>query len=158
MTVSPSPITLSKPPSSELIIYPYQGVGQIRFGMTREEVRSLLGEPSAIFYKGLNTKSPTDAYDNIGVHIYYHYPSGYCEALEFFEPAQLLLTEKSLFELSFTNLREWLSSQDAELEIDDEGLTCFKYGLGLYAPEWKEDANLPVQGILVFNDRNYYNQ
>lgn len=158
MTVSPSPIALSKPRSSELIICPYQSVGQIRFGMTREEVRSLLGEPSATFYKGLNTESPTDAYDHVGVHVYYAHPSGYCEALEFFEPAQLLLAEKPLFQLSFVQLKEWLSSQDSELEIDDEGLTCFKYGLGLYAPEWKEDANLPVQGILVFNDRNYYNQ
>jgi len=158
MTVSQSKKPVSKFQSSELIIDPYKSVGEIKFGMTREEVRSLLGEPSTIFYKGLNTQSPTDAYDNIGVHIYYHHPSGYCQALEFFEPSQLLLAEKQLFKLSFANLREWLSSQDPELEIDDEGLTCFKYGLGLYAPEWKEDDNLPVQGVLVFNDRNYYNQ
>ena len=158
MTVSPYLTSISKPQSSELLIYPYQGVGQIRFGMTREKVRSLLGEPSATFYKGLNTQSPTDAYDNIGIHIYYHHPSGYCQALEFFEPAQLLLKEKQLFELPFVNLREWLLSQDSELEIDDEGLTCFKYGLGIYAPDWKEDSNLTAQGILVFNDRNYYNR
>ncbi len=157
MTVSPSPISLSTTQSAELTIYPYQGVGQIRFGMTRKEVQSLLGEPSATFYKGLNTESPTDAYDHVGVHVYYDYPSGYCEALEFFEPAQLLLTEKPLFKLPFAYLKEWLSSQDSELKIDDEGLTCFKYGIGLYAPDWKEDTNLPVQGIIVFNDRNYYN-
>jgi hypothetical protein len=158
MTVSQYLTPISKPQSSELIIYPYQGVGQIRFGMTREKVRSLLGEPSATFYKGLNTQSPTDAYDNIGVHISYHHPSGYCEALEFFEPAQLLLEKKQLFKISFARLRDWLASQDHELEIDEEGLTCFKYGLGIYAPDWQEDSTLPAQGVLVFNDRNYYNQ
>ena len=157
MTVSQYLTPISKPQSSELIIYPYQGVGQIRFGMTRAEVRSLLGEPSAIFYKGLNTETSTDAYDNIGVHICYH-PSGYCEALEFFEPAQLVLEKKYLFELSFANFRDWLALQDHDLEIDEEGFTCFKYGISIYAPRWQIEPNLPAEGILVFQDRDYYNQ
>jgi hypothetical protein len=133
-------------------------VGKIRFGMTREDVQGLLGEPSATFYKGLSTESPTDAYDDLGLHVYYNHPPGCCEALEFFEPAQLFLDEKPLLGLSFHNLREWLASQDPALEIDEEGLTCFKYGIGVYAPDWTENPDLSTQGILVFNKRNYYDQ
>jgi hypothetical protein len=158
MTVSPSLSQTRKAQSSGLIIYPYHGVGLIRFGMMREDVRGVLGKPSATFYKGLSTESPTDAYDDLGLHVYYNHPSGCCEALEFFEPAQLLLEEKSLFKLSFSQLKEWLLSQDPDLEVDEEGLTCFKYGIGVYAPDWTEDSNLSAQGILVFNDKNYYDQ
>ena len=84
MTVSPSLSQTRKTQSSGLIIYPYHGVGLIRFGMMREDVRGLLGKPSATFYKGLSTESSTDAYDDLGLHVYYNHPSGCCEALSLF--------------------------------------------------------------------------
>ncbi|OIP75670.1 MAG: hypothetical protein AUK48_07075 [Oscillatoriales cyanobacterium CG2_30_44_21] len=124
--------------------------------MTREEVRSLLGKPSATFYKTPFSQNSTDAFDAVGVHVHYH-SADYCESLEFFEPAKLLLGKTHIFDLSFTEVREWLESDDSELEIDDEGLTCFKYGVGIYAPDWQEDPNLLIEGVIVFNDRDYYN-
>ena len=51
-------------------ILPHLGVGVVRFGQTRSEVRSLLGDPSRVFRKGF-ADTLTDAYMGLGMHFFY---------------------------------------------------------------------------------------
>ena len=49
----------------------FSGVGPLHFGCTRSEVRSVLGGDPALFRKGANAPSETDAYDELGFHLHY---------------------------------------------------------------------------------------
>jgi hypothetical protein len=52
-------------------IIPYEGLGSLRFGMTRAEVRSLLGKQFKSFHKGRLASTLTDAYSELGLHLEY---------------------------------------------------------------------------------------
>lgn len=51
-------------------IIPHVGVGPIRFGMTRAEVRTVLGNDVSVIRKWPYTRE-IDAYDALGVHLEY---------------------------------------------------------------------------------------
>src|SRR4051812_25631562 len=53
------------------VIEPYVGIGPLRFGLTRSQVRSLLGNDVDQFRKGPYATNETDAYDQHGLHLYY---------------------------------------------------------------------------------------
>jgi hypothetical protein len=52
-------------------IHPYVGIGILRFGQTRSEVRSLIGNPSKSFKKVPFAENEADAYNSLGFHLYY---------------------------------------------------------------------------------------
>lgn len=52
-------------------IHPFVGVGPICFGQSRDEVLSLLGSPSRTFKKVPFAVTETDAFNEIGLHVYY---------------------------------------------------------------------------------------
>jgi hypothetical protein len=53
-------------------IIPYVGIGDIRFGMTRQEARVILGQNVTSFRKGPFAQSETDAYRELNVHLHYN--------------------------------------------------------------------------------------
>ncbi len=65
----------------EFILKPFIGVNEIRFGMTSEEISTLIGETPKKFRKSPISKSLTDAYECC--HVYFD-ETGECEAVEFF--------------------------------------------------------------------------
>ncbi|MGX0891887.1 hypothetical protein AB7M22_003895 [Pseudomonas sp. ADAK2 TE3594] len=46
-------------------------LGSIKNGLSRAEVRSILGGGFEEFLKGPDSVVPTDAYDDFGLHVYY---------------------------------------------------------------------------------------
>ena len=68
-------------------ILPQLGVGVVRFGQTRCEVRSLLGEPSRVFRKGF-ADALTDAYNGLGMHFFYD-PEDRLESVRASKPAAI---------------------------------------------------------------------
>jgi hypothetical protein len=50
---------------------PRVGVGPVRFGMTREQVRRTIPGPRESFLKGLNAQHEVDAFHNGGFQIFY---------------------------------------------------------------------------------------
>jgi hypothetical protein len=62
------------------IIYPFEGIGEVRFGMTPEQVHEILGKPNVTI---LDNKSEfgrhTDFYDKLRVHVHYNLDLGLCE-------------------------------------------------------------------------------
>lgn len=52
-------------------ILPYEGVGPLRFGFSRDNVHTILGYTFSKFRKGPFAVSDTDAYDELCLHLYY---------------------------------------------------------------------------------------
>jgi len=55
----------------KLEIRPFEGLGDLRFGMSRRDVRALLGQEFRSFKKTPLADSLTDAYAQYGLHLYY---------------------------------------------------------------------------------------
>jgi len=51
-----------------MIIRPYEGVGPVSFGMTRDQVRRSVASKVEAYYKSPQGLLPTDAFDSIGMH------------------------------------------------------------------------------------------
>lgn len=130
------------------------GIGPIRLGMTREEVRRALGVPFTGFWKAPSSEAPTDAFDEIPVHV--HYDISYrCEAVEVADPGAATFLGEELLGRPFEEVLAWLRGLDPDLEVDADGLTSRELGLGLYAPGNNKETGIPVEAVIVFADGYY---
>lgn len=137
-------------------IRPYEGVGKLYFGMDSVEIKKVLGEPSNTFFKTPLDTLETERYENENLFIYYKEPSN-IEAIEFYPPSQVVFDGIKLFELSYEALKTFLLKLDSELEIEVDGLTSYKLGIGAYAPNADDDSSLAVESIIVF-EKGYYEE
>lgn len=135
-------------------IFPYLGAGEIRFGMSYEEVRAILGEEFESFKRSPETVFPSDYYMKHGVFIYYT-SAGKVEAIEFSSQANVTLEGNSLFDKSYAELESFFLLKDQEMEIEYDDFTSYKLGVGAYAPNKNEDQDLAVESIIVF-EKGYY--
>jgi hypothetical protein len=140
----------------DLTIFPYSGVGPIRFGMTVEQVRAVVGFAPVSFMKSPLSEFPTDAFDELGVHVYYK-SSGICEAVEMGKPAAPVIEGRLLIGHSFADMLRWFKSKDNTVVCDETGLKAFQSGIGLYAPFAEKNPDEPVEGVLVFA-RGYWGE
>lgn len=137
-------------------IDPYIGVGSIRFGMSIEEVRQVLAAPVQTFWKSETSEIPTDAFDTLGIHVYYKLP-GICVAIEFWgSQANPTFQEQSFLKRPYRELEAWFREIDSDIEVDNSGLTSFKFGIGLYAPGDLYNPYQLVESVIVF-EYGYYN-
>ena len=68
-------------------IVPFESVGELRFGDTRDLARRKLASPFTGFHKDVG-EEPTDSFDGLGLHIYYD-KAGLIEFVEAFTPAEI---------------------------------------------------------------------
>lgn len=137
-----------------LPIEPYVGVGPIRLGMTRAQVRAVVPSPAHEFMLSPQSPSPTDAFDELGIHVEYS-AQDVCEAVEMFKITSPTLFGRTLMGEDFEKLVLWLREMDPALEIDRAGLISKVLGIALYAPAGPDEPHKPVEAVLVFR-RNYY--
>lgn len=138
----------------KLEIEPYQGIAGVKFGMSRGQVRHALNSSVQAFKKLPTDELDTDAFDDLGMHVYYKNPD-VCEAIELFTPANPTIQGQVLMGKPFGEMREWFLSVDPQIEIDDTGLTSFQLGIGLYVPFASQILEDFVAGVIVF-ERGYY--
>jgi len=135
-------------------IEPYVGAGPVRLGTTIEQVRQSVGAEVTTFKKAPTDEMGTDAFDSVGLHVYYK-PPGVCEALELMAPADPTFRGRKLLGQPFSQMLKWFRQLDPAVEVDDAGLTSREFGIALYASAAKKRPSLPVEGVLVF-ERGYY--
>lgn len=114
------------PKSLTLVIVPYVGVGPVRFGMTRPEVRQLLGEP-------FNTY---DYPDGSWVDIYYeleveYAPDGACAGVFVSEPHRVEVLGYAPIGRPAHEVVAWLRREDPGLEAREDGLFSPRLGIKL---------------------------
>ncbi|ONI41649.1 hypothetical protein AN639_03245 [Candidatus Epulonipiscium fishelsonii] len=124
-------------------ITPLVGANNIKFGMTREEVRKLVNLPYTEFYKWKSTV-PTDAYKYF--HAFYD-EEDKLEALEFSDEVELIYKEINMFSLA----QEGIQSLFEEIEVDGEYLTDIAYSIGIFIPEDEQNP----ESILI-GKKDYY--
>jgi hypothetical protein len=130
-------------------IRPNVGVGPIRFGMTRQEVRETIGTLPSVFAKASGSTSLTDDFREHGIHIYYD-DSDHCVAVEMGMPASPSLQGRPLLGEPFSVVRDWLLAIDPAIETDGDGLTSKVLGSGVYAPAVDKDESTPIEAVIAF--------
>jgi hypothetical protein len=139
----------------EFVIAPYVGVGPIKFGLTREEVRQRLGAPVESFMKAPFSAAPADAFDTLGIHVHYGSDER-CQAVEFYRSLTgPTFRGQPLFGKRFGEIERWLRTIDPDVRSDSSGLTSLAFGFGLYAPSALNDPQSEVSGAIAFR-RGYY--
>lgn len=129
----------------KFIIKPYEQVGKMKFGMKREEVRSLLGE----FKEFRKTKSSINTTDSFGnYHIFYD-KNDIFEAIEIFEEDQVVFENKNILEMTLEEAKSFLKQSDDNLVVTNDSIVSNTIGLSIYAP------NDEIESILVFS-KDYF--
>ncbi len=136
-----------------LDIDPFIGVGKIKFGMSQKNIRVLLNSKCKSFMKTPNADYETDVFPDLGFSVYYN-KLGYCKAVEFFPSGNVVYKDIELFRKDFTELLEYFK-KETEVEIDVDGLTMNKIGIGIYAPGHNEDAYCYPEGVIAFEEGYY---
>ena len=131
-------------------VIPYKGVGNIRLGALRSELRILYPNFKE-FRKSSFDENTTDAYSDF--HIYYD-KHNYCEAIELFGSAKISFMKERLLGVTFAKIKDFFFGIDRDIEISDSGLTSYKFGIGIYVPSIKDESNL-VEGVILFREGYY---
>jgi hypothetical protein len=136
----------------EFRIIPYIGVGCIKFGMKREDIRKCFNNQFVQFRKTPFSETLTDDFGCC--HVFYKKQKT-CEAIELFKEAGATINNKRLVGEPYAEVRAMFEAIDETIVVNDDGFTSFKYGIGVYAPLAKEQPEEPVEAIIVF-EKGYY--
>lgn len=140
----------------EFVIKPYESVGPIKLGMTKEEIRNIMPEAPDIHHIVRDTY--TDFFMELLFFAYYTGEDGVCEAVEFCDPSIAILEGKPINGVPYIEAKNWLEKLDPDLEEErDVGVKSYKLGVGLYAPDYydDEDPTIPVEAVIAFR-KGYY--
>lgn len=148
----------------DFVITPYQAVGSIHFGMTRSDVRQILGGsvneltepflPDGISSEEINLQ---DSFDALNLQVAYkpNYPYP-CIAVTLYEPASLIFRERNLLNTSIEDLRAWLSLIDDSTElIENQGVVSYGFGIGLYTDDYELFKDEPPKSVTVFEEGHF---
>lgn len=130
------------------------GVGPIRFGMPRADLRRLLGPDQPVTKKLFVSPLPRDTFLDTGVHVYYREPD-VCEAVELFPPAVPTLRGRTLLGRPYNEVERWLRQLDPSPALNATGLRSVHSGVGVYVPSVFKGGNDPVEGVIAF-ECGYY--
>ena len=120
---------------------PTVSVNGVKFGMSREKVRSLLGT-AAEFYKGKDAVNTTDNFKFC--HVAYD-ENNKCEAIEIFDESEVYVNGSLIFPTDFETAKKVIE----DLEEDDDGLISISKSIGIYAPCGDMES-------IVFGKEGYY--
>jgi hypothetical protein len=136
----------------KVTIIPGIGILQLPFGLARslvrEEVPGNLRTPSR--------KPSEDYFPDTGLFTYFD-KSDQLIAVEFFEPAQVLLNGRQLLGMPLGQAKGVLAAAGGEVEDDPAGAMCMNIGVGLYVPSARDYPDDPVETVIVFKE-GYYDQ
>ena len=116
-----------------LRIVPFEQVGVLRFGMTRQESREVLNDEWHSFLKGPKSVVATDAYDKLGLHLYFG-DSECLECVDVFSPNGVVYEGVELVGRDVHDVARELTTAGCSCRSDD-GIFCDEQGFALFAPD-----------------------
>jgi hypothetical protein len=126
-----------------------EGVGPINSGMTRQEVRSILGEPRLSSESSLYH---TDHYTPIRLHIDYEHGTELCRGIEVLNGAELMFEGEDLLSLRWDNMFRWMLENDSYIDIRGDVYISHKLGIST-GPEYNDILEDEVMAtIAMFSD------
>lgn len=135
-----------------LIITPYEGVGPIEFGMTRNELRKLFNGEVHEIQRIRDTDNIWDYIHEGAIQIaYYSEHRLLCSTIMLSHPEQVFFQDRNLLDgTSVRELTKWFKSIDKELDITMDGVVSYKYGISFCTEDYKILADEPPEAIVVF--------
>lgn len=109
-------------------VSPYIGAEPILIGMISEEIENVMGIKPTKFKKSPFSEMLTDDFECFYV---YYKANGECEAIEFFQPADLVFNENYLIGEPYQEVENLFKSIDNTIEINDCGFISYKFGLSI---------------------------
>lgn len=140
-----------------MIIQSHEGVGPIRFGMSRGEVLDVFSIAPETFKRNPDDVWPCDYFPSLGCFVYYEDASGLVEAIELTNPANPTLGSMDLLHIGFTDLLKLIRNGDPDVSIDGDGFTSARLGIGGWAPSLKSSPNSQLEAVIVFAP-DYYSR
>jgi hypothetical protein len=137
-------------------IYPYEGVGSIKFGMTPQQVHEILGEPDEQRPPGYGEELPTDYYQGLDLSVFYVNPRQ-CKAITLGDEARPTFRSMNLYGKSLKQLRDWLLSIKSDVQHYDMGLISFKYGICFGSQNYSPNLECPISTVIAFNSGYFDN-
>lgn len=115
-------------------------LGSIKNGLSRAEVRSILGGGFDEFLKGPDSVVLTDAYDDFGLHVYYD-ESYRVFGVEFLKWSDFFWQGQRLAGENLQLLQQFFENNGQVLTFNSSDFYVSSLGLRLYAPDiGEEDA------------------
>ena len=128
-------------------ITPYESVGPVRLGRQRNEIRRQLGPGFTSFAKDVG-ENKTDAYDELGIHLYYD-DEDRLEMVEAFEPASPTLKGIALLCREIEQVEDDLAKRGYKGRPTDVGYRYDDAGIALTL------NGSAIEGVAVFR-KGYY--
>jgi hypothetical protein len=126
-----------------------EGVGPISLGMTRQEVRSIFGEPSL---SSEDSRHSIDYFTPIRLHIDYDPSTEICKGIEVLNGAELMLNGEDILGLRWDNMFQWMLDNDPYLDVRGDVYISHKLGIST-GPEYNEILEDEVmETIAIFSD------
>jgi hypothetical protein len=137
----------------DLIIKPFEGVGPINFGMTRESIIKAVGEQPDTFQRFPPPALPTDNFGEAGFLA--HYDSEGCRDLEFdLNGSWWTRLRFRGYYISKTPYETFLSmarDEDPDIAFDEDGFTSTLLGIAMQLdPDQVEDGMAPDKIRVVY--------
>jgi DNA-directed RNA polymerase subunit N (RpoN/RPB10) len=115
-------------------IRPFDGVGPLKFGMSRSSIRGTLGGKFRTFRKTRRSESETEAYDELGLHFYYDAKDELNFIEAFPQCGELSWNQVRFFHGDLQTVVEKMR-EAGQSEISDSSGRYFEgLGISLYAP------------------------
>lgn len=132
----------------------YIGAGPIRFGMTQNQVRSVIPVAFKSFKRTKDSVFPTDAFESEGIYVLYKSP-GVCEAVEVTSPSDVLFRGTPCIGQNYHTVFNLIRSIDTSVEVEEAGFTSYELGIGAYIPELTDSTEAPIESVILF-EKGYY--
>jgi len=115
-------------------------LGSIHVGTTRDQARAILGGGFEEFFKSADSTVPTDAYDDLGVHVYYDEKYSVI-GVEFLRWSDFSWRGQRFSGADVLEVQQFLIAQGEALDFNNSGFYVNELGLRVYAPDiGEEDA------------------
>lgn len=121
--------------------------------MSRDSVQAAMALPVRSF-KRTSDSNEADCFGD-GLAFAYYSADGTLEAVEFSEPAIVLLDGVDLLAIGYKRLRALLAARDPRLVEDEDGLTSNAVGVGAYAPQVALWRKRKVESVIAFMSGYY---
>lgn len=120
--------------NTKLVIQPLEGLNDLKFGMDRHTVHSLIGNPTTVFYKHADDPHTSEEYHALCIFIYYD-NMDLVSGFEAWAGAELYYEDMAIFRTGYDDLLSFFLTIDSSVKVLSDGFISYANGV----TAWYED-------------------
>jgi len=130
------------------IYYPKEGIHDIKFGESRDEIRNSIRMEFTEFKRNDFAENTSDFYKDIGMFVEYSNENK-CDAIDFSNSSSFIYDDIDLFKSDFKSIKKRFDQISNSSEEEGElNVTYYDLGLSITGSSNNDD----IQSILIFSD------